>query len=173
MSEEPSAEPPVDIVHEVRAERLKESLYLTFAALAVTLTMGSHGDVTAREALVTLVVTLGGTVLAVFTAQLVAHVAAHEKLMTRVDMQRALLTSFGALPGVAPPFVFLGISALTGWEVSHALQAATVALIAALVIISYVGVRRAALRWWQRILVLAVEGALGIGVVALELLAHG
>lgn len=77
-----------------RASQLKESLYLTFAALAVSLALTGHKEVTAAEASLTLGVTLLGTVLAVFTADVIAHLVSHERLMSIVEFRHAVRSSF-------------------------------------------------------------------------------
>ncbi|MFT3889701.1 MAG: hypothetical protein QM713_16280 [Arachnia sp.] len=155
-----------------RADRLKESIYLVFASLAVTLAITAHGHVTAGEALSTLAVTLIGTVLAVFTADLLSHVVLHERILTRQEFRQALRTSFGALPAVSLPFIFLGVSAATGWDVSSALLASTVALAASLVLVVWRATRRVRLPRWQRFILLCVEAALALVVVGLQVLAH-
>ncbi|MFT4219471.1 MAG: hypothetical protein QM611_02980 [Microbacterium sp.] len=163
---------PQPLTKSERADRLKESIYLIFAALAVTLALRGHGDVEAGDALVTLAVTLAGTVLAVFTADVIAHVVVHGELMSRGELVHAMRTSFGALPAVALPFVLLGVSALTRWDVNAALLASAVALAFALVALAWVAVRRVTLRWWERLVVLGIETALAMAVIALQLLAH-
>lgn len=155
-----------------QAERLKESIYLIFAALAVTLAVGAHGHTTAGEALLTLGVTLLGTVLAVFTADIIAHFIVHEAMMTRAEFRHAFKVSFGALPAVLLPFIFLTISAITGWAVSTALLVSSIALVLALVILAQRAVRRLRLLWWQRLIVLGAEAVLALGVIGLQLLAH-
>ncbi|MFT4136650.1 hypothetical protein [Microbacterium sp.] len=168
----PRSRPLLPLTTQEHADRLKESIYLIFAALAVCLALYGHEHVSAQEALVTLAVTLAGTVLAVFTADVIAHVVAHGRLMTRAELVHAMRTSFGALPAVTLPFVFLGVSALTRWRVESALVASAVALAAALFVLAWVAVRRARLRWWERLLLLGLETALALAVIALQLLAH-
>jgi hypothetical protein len=156
-----------------RADRLKERIYLSFAALAVVLALGSHPPDSAVQALATLIVTLLGTLLAVFTADVISHLVVHERGMTRREMRHALGSSFGALGAVTLPIVFLALSALGVWSVTAALLASTIALIVGLVVIGFLAVRRVPLRWWQRLLALGGEAVLGLAVVALQFLAHG
>ncbi|WP_144717673.1 hypothetical protein [Agrococcus jejuensis] len=158
---------------EERAAVLKERIYLTFAALAVVLALAGHGHPTAGEALTTLGVTLAGTVLAVFTADVVSHIVVHESLPSRAEMRHIVGTLVGALGGVAVPFVFLGLSAAGAWEPDRALHASAVALIVALIVIGWLAVRRARITWWQRLVVLGAEAVLGLAVIGLQLVAHG
>ena len=158
---------------ERRAAVLNERIYLTFASLAVVLALVGHGDPTVQEALATLGITLAGTVLAVFTADVVSHVVVHEGLPTSGELRHIVGTLVGALGGVALPFVFLGLAALGAWTTERALHASAVALVVALVVIGWLAVRRARITWWQRLLVLGAEAVLGLAVVGLQLLAHG
>lgn len=155
-----------------RAARLKERIYLSFAALAVVITLASHGHVSAGEAAVTLLVTVLGTLLAVFAADIISHIVVHGSLFTAEELRHAVSTSFGALGGVALPFLFLGLAALGVWEVETALNASAAALLGALILIGWVAVRRVPLTWYQRLIALGAEAALGLAVIGLKLLAH-
>ena len=157
---------------EEQAATLKEGIYLIFSALAVVLAIRGHGQVTAGEALITLAVTLAGTVSAVFTADVLAHVVSHGRHMTAAEFRHAVRSSFGALSAVALPFIFLGISAATGWEVTAALLASAVSLALALAAIAWAAAHRVEMRWWQRLIVLVAETVLALAVIGLQLLAH-
>lgn len=157
---------------EIRAERLKERIYLTFAALAVVLALNAHGHVEAVDALKTLTVTVFGTLLAVFTADIVSSIVVRERMLTWAEVRHAASTSFGALPAVALPFIFIGLAALDVWYIESALHGSTIALIVALVVIGLAAVRKLTLRWWERLIALGAEAALGLAVIALQLLAH-
>ncbi|WP_068270879.1 hypothetical protein [Aldersonia kunmingensis] len=156
-----------------RADRLKERIYLTFTALAVVLALRAHGDDDAAKALATLVVTVFGTLLAVFTADIVSHLVVHERMMTRKEFRHAVSSSFGALGAVTLPVVFLVLAVLDVWKPEAALRASTIALIAALVVIAFAAVRHTTLNPLQRLIALGAEAALGVAVVGLQILAHG
>ncbi|KJR05876.1 hypothetical protein ACE11G_14575 [Gordonia sp. PS3] len=157
---------------EEQAAVLKESIYLVFATLSVTLAIRAHGDVSAPAALATLAVTLGGTVLAVFTADVLAHTVVHGVMMSRHEFAHAVRTSFGALSSVTLPFVFLCVSLITGWDVNAALLASTIALTVALVLICARAVHRVGLSWKQQVVMLTIEAALALAVIALQVMAH-
>ncbi|TBN58391.1 hypothetical protein EYE40_13865 [Glaciihabitans arcticus] len=154
-------------------ERLKERIYVTFTALAVILAMMSHGEVTAGEAIGTLAIAVVGTLLAVFIADIIARIAANERLLSRQEFAHVAGVSLGAIGAVALPIVFLGVSAFGVWEPTSALRASAIALVIALVFFGFLAVRRARIPWWQRGLVLLALGVLGLAVIGLELLAHG
>lgn len=158
---------------EERADRLKERVYVTFAALAVVLTLRSHGEVTAGVAATTLLITVGGTLLAVLLADVVSHIAVHAALPTAAEARHIVAVCTGALGVLALPMLFVGLAASGSWTVDGALRASTIALVASLGVVGWLAVRRVALPAWQKLLVLVAEVALGVAVVALELLAHG
>ncbi|MBO3662343.1 hypothetical protein [Microbacterium stercoris] len=158
---------------QLRADRLKERIYVTFAALAVTVTLLAHGHVSALEAIITLSVTVLGTLFAVFTSDVVSHLVVHQRLLRRDELRHATATTFSAVGAVVLPLAFLGAAALGLWRTETALTAGAVALLVALVGIGYLAARRVPLVWWQRLLVLGAEAALGLIVIVLQLAAHG
>ncbi len=159
---------------ENRAAKLKERIYISFTALAVVLALRSHAEhLDPATATTTLAITVVGTLLAVFAADLLSHLAVHAVLPTRHELRHMIGVSVGALGAVALPFAFLGVAWVDWMEVSTALQAGAIALVVALVIIARVAVRRTRLPKWQRLLLLLGVAGLGFAVVALELLAHG
>ncbi|WP_051172444.1 hypothetical protein [Microbacterium indicum] len=158
---------------EARGAHLKERIYLSFSALAVVSTMGGHGDPTAGEAAVTLFVTALGTLLAVFTADVISHTIVNEHFPSRHEVAETVRTTFSAAIAIVPVFLLLAAAGVGWWETTTALRASTVVLVASLVLIGWVAVRRVPLTFWQRALALAAEAVLGVAVVLLQRLAHG
>ena len=158
---------------QLRADRLKERIYVTFAALAVTVTLLAHGHVAPGEAMITLTVTVLGTLFAVFTSDVISHLVVHERLLTREELRHATATTFSAIGAVVLPMIFLVVAAFDVWSTESALTAGAAVLLLALVGIGYLAVRRVRLVWWQRLLVLGAEAALGLLVIVLQLAAHG
>ncbi|RIQ18331.1 hypothetical protein [Jiangella rhizosphaerae] len=154
-----------------RADILKERIYITFTALAVVLALRAHA-VSAAEAALSLAVVVLGTVLAVFVADVVSHIAVHEVLPVREELRHMARVSLGALGALVLPGVFIGLAVADVWEIEPALRASSIALVAALAAIGYLAVRRARLPTWQRVVVLFAEVVLGLVVIGLELLAH-
>jgi hypothetical protein len=157
---------------EEAASRLKERVYITFTALAVVLTLRAHEEV-ADEAAVTLAIGAFGTVLAVFVADVVSHIAVHAALPRRPVWRHMASTSFGALGVLVIPLLLIGLAVADVLRIETALRASSFALVAALVGIAFLAVRRTQLPWWQKLIVLLAEFALGLVVIALEFLAHG
>ncbi len=158
-----------------RAQALKERVYVTFSALAVVVALQSHGGqhVTAAEAARTLSITVAGTLLAVFVADLVSHLAVHATTPNRSELTTMARVTFGAAGAIILPLAFIGLAGLEAWDVGTALRAAAAALVATLVLVGYLAVRRLRLPWWQRLIALGAEAALGVTVIGMELMAHG
>ncbi|WP_454853708.1 hypothetical protein [Promicromonospora soli] len=156
------------------AERLRERVYVTFAALAVILTLQAHAHgLSAGTAAASLTITAVGTVAAAWLAEFIAHLAAHGGFPDRAKLRTMTGTSWGALLTILVPLLALA-AAGRGWlEVTVALRIGVGALVASLVVIAWLGVRRAKLPWPVRILAMGVLAVLAVGVVALKQLAHG
>ncbi|MEU4688886.1 hypothetical protein [Actinoplanes sp. NPDC023714] len=157
---------------EARADRLKERVYITFAALAVVLALREHHTSAARAGS-TLIIAVGGTLLAVLVADVVSHIAVHQVMPTRPQLRHMIGVVTGALGALVLPFVFLALAYAEVWTTEQALRRSTIALVAWLVAIGWAAVRRVRLPVWQKMIVLFAEFALGAAVVALEWLAHG
>ena len=157
-----------------RADRLKERVYVTFAALAVVMTLRSHGEeVSPRVAATTLLITVGGTLLAVLLADVVSHLAVHAAVPTAAEARHMVAVCTGALGVLVLPMIFLGFAGAGSWSTDAALRASTIALVVSLGVVARLAVRRIPIPTWQRLLVLVAVVALGFAVVSLELLAHG
>lgn len=137
------------------------------------LALGAHGHVDAAEALRTLAVTVFGTLLAVFTADVLSHLVVHERFLTAAELRHAITTSFGALGAVAVPFLLLAAAAWGWGDVDAAMRWSSFALVAALIAIGFLAVRRIRRSWPARLLVLSGEAVLALAVIGLQVLAHG
>jgi hypothetical protein len=160
---------------EHRAEALKERVYVTFSSLAVLLAMQSHSSehLSAGEAASTVSITVVGTLLAIFVADVVSHLVVHATLPTGPELRRMAGVSLGAFSAVILPLIFIGLAALDLLSLDEAVRASIIALTVTLIAIGYLAVRRVKLAWWQRLIALGAEFAVGAAVVGLELLAHG
>jgi hypothetical protein len=159
---------------ERRAEQLKERIYVTFTSLAVVLALSSHAEeASPRSAATTLIITVGGTLLAVFVADLVAHITVHAAVPDADELRHMLEVSVGSLGVVVLPLIFIGLAGAGVWRIEGSLRASTIALAASLVVIGYLAARRVRLPLRQRLVILFAEFGLGVVVVLLELLAHG
>lgn len=160
---------------EHKASALKERVYITFSALAIILTMQGHGMETAtpQGAVVTLAIGIFGTLLAMFVADLISHIAVHEKIPTRSEVRLMSRTTFGAFGAVVLPLLIIAASTLGWWELRTALRAGTLVLTASLIVIPYLAIRKINLTPGKKLIVLASEFVLSLLVIGLELLAHG
>lgn len=155
----------------MRAARLKERVYITFTALAVVLALRSH-HATAEHAGYTLLIAAAGTLLAVFVADVVSHIAVHAVLPTRTELRGMLHVIRGGFGALVVPFVLIGLAAAGAWPIDRALRVSTTVLLVSLIVIGYLAVRRVRLPIQQKLIVLFAEFVLGAAVVGLELLAH-
>lgn len=175
MTSSPDASPAASpSERQQRADQLKERIYVTFTSLAVVLALGSHAaEVTPGEAARTLAITVVGTLLAVFVADVVAHISVHAAVPTPPELGHMVRVSTGSLGVLVLPMVFLGLAGAGVMRLEGALRACTIALAASLIVIGYLAARRVRLPAHQRLVVLFAEFGLGLAVIGLELLAHG
>jgi hypothetical protein len=158
---------------EQRGEQLKERVYITFTALAVVLALRADvGHETVGGAAGTLTVAVIGTLLAVFLADVVAHITVHQVLPTRPELRHMVVVVLGAAETLVLPLLVIGLAALGLFSLEVALTTSTVLLVATLVAVGFLAIRRLKLPVLQRLLVLLAEFVLGLVVVGLELLAH-
>jgi hypothetical protein len=154
-----------------RSEALKERVYVTFTALAVTIAIERDaGHATVAGA--TLLLTVLGTLLAVFVADVIAHMVRDSSLPSRAELAHLMYVSFGSLGVIVAPMAILGLSALGVIGVAPALRVIAVTLAATLVVVALFAVRRLRVKPWLKILVLAIMAALGLAVLAIELAIH-
>lgn len=154
-----------------RAEHLKERVYLTFTTLAVVVAVYAHHETDPGVAFRTVLVSAIGTLLAVFAADVIAHMVIHEALMTASELRHAAQTSFGALSAVLLPLLFLAAAKWGWWQTDTALVASAISLLLALVLIGFLAIRRLRVTWWQRLLALGMEAVIGLVVIGLQVLA--
>jgi hypothetical protein len=158
---------------EARAALLKERVYVTFTTLAVVLTLRADADhVTVGFAAATLTITVLATLCAVFLADVVSHITAHEALPSRRELRHMLRIVTGALVVLVLPLAFMVLAALHVLPLEGALRATAFAMVLALVGVGVVAVWRLHIPRAQQWIVLLAEFALGLVVVALELVVH-
>lgn len=161
---------PIDA--EQRAERLKERIYITFSALAVTLALIADGHATAGATAITLTVAVVATLLAVFVADVVSHITVHQALPDAVEWRHMASVSVGSVGVLVPPLLLIGAAGIGLLELLTALRIVVVVLVATLIVIGYLAVRRLKLPIGARLLVLLAEFVVGVIVIVLESLAH-
>ena len=88
-------------------------MYVTFTVLAVTITLERDAEhATVGGAALTLLLTVVGTLLAVFVADVIAHMVRESSLPSRDELAHLVFVSFGSLVVVVGPMGLLGLSAL-------------------------------------------------------------
>lgn len=171
----PAATPPAPdaLTRETIAVRLRERVYVTFASLAVVLTLNAHAEeLGAGTAALSLLISALGTVVAAYAADLISHVVVHGDLPDREEGRGMRGASLGAITVIGLPLAALGLAALGLWSVGTALVIGAGVLVATLGLVTWLGVRRAErLSLGQKVLALAGLTVLGLVVVGLKLLA--
>jgi hypothetical protein len=169
MNHEPSAEKLAKL-----AAESKERIYITFTSLAVVLALRGHAeDMTPGLAGITLAITVFGTLLAVFLADVMSHLAVHATLPTGAQLRYMVGVSLGSLSVIGLPMVFLWLADLDLWSTATALRASSLALVASLVVVSYLPIRQAKLPLLVKSAILFGEFVLGLVILGIELLVHG
>ena len=155
-----------------RSEALKERIYITFTALAVTIAYERDAHPTTGGAALTLLATVLGTLLAMFVASVVAHLVMDNALPSRNQLAHLIYVSLGSSGVVLAPIAILGISA-AGWiDVATALRAIATALALTLVAVTLLAVRTTRLEPRLKALSVAIIAALGLAALAMELAVH-
>jgi hypothetical protein len=154
------------------SNRMRERIYIAFTALAVLMAISQAQPDDAGHVLAVLTVTVVGVLLAGFTADVIAHLIAHEALPDREELAHMAWVTARALGAVVAPAVLL-VLAMTGIiPLAQAMSWSIVVLLIALAVIIWTAVHGAHLARWRGILVTASVVALGVLVVVLEVLAH-
>lgn len=158
---------------EQRATSLKERIYVTFSSLAIVLVLSTSADeTTAASAALTLTISVLGTILAVFAADILSFLTVNAHIPSAAEFRQMIDVSIGSIGVVVMPLGFLLFAALGAWSTASALQAAIFVLLATLVVVGYLAVRRIALPLWQKAIVLLGEVVLGGVVITVQLLSH-
>ena len=155
------------------SEALKERVYVTSTALAVTITYERDaGHATVVGAALTLLLTVFGTIIAVFVADVIAHMVRDGALPSGRDLAHVCYVSFGSSGVVVVPMGILGISAAGVLDVEAALRAISATLAGTLVVVTLLAVRRLRVGLWRKALALAITTALGLAALGIELGVH-
>ncbi|CAD6003132.1 hypothetical protein [Agreia sp. COWG] len=154
-------------------EALKERIYVTFTALAVTVALARDLDhQSVSNAVITLTMTVFGTLLAVFVADVTASMMKVGTLPTRADISHMLYVSLGSLRVIVAPTVILCFSAVGMLDLADSLRVISLVLVATLIAITLIAVVRVKARAWTKLVVLACVAALGAAVLVVELSIH-
>jgi hypothetical protein len=158
---------------EQQAEALKERIYISFTALAVSIALERHAaETTVAVAAGTLGVTVFGTLLAVFVADILSHMTVHSSLPNRAELRHIVTVSLGSMVVLIAPMILLGAAALDVIALGGALRAISLVLVATLALVTLVAVRRLRVPLWQKVLSLVVVVVLALAVITLELAVH-
>ena len=156
-----------------RSEALKERVYITSTALAVTVAYGqTAGNPTVAGAAVTLCATVLGTLLSVFVADVVTHLVRENVLPSGAELAHLGYVSLGSSTVLVVPMSILWISAAGVIAPATALRAISAALAATLVVVTAVAVRDLDMTPWRKAQAVAIISALGLAGIGIELAVH-
>jgi hypothetical protein len=156
-----------------RSEALKERVYVTSTTLAVTLAYERDAEhATVQDAALTLILTVLGTLIAVFVADVIAHMVRDNTLPSGRELAHLGYVSFGSAGVVVAPMAILGLSASGLIDVATALRAISATLAVTLVMVTLLAVRRLRVGFWRKALALAITAALGLAALGIELALH-
>ena len=156
-----------------RSEALKERVYVTFTALAVTIAFERDAEhASASIAALTLLLTVTGTLLAVFVADLIAHMVRDESMPDGPEIRHLLWVSFGSSAVLVAPMLVLGLSITGLVELPAALRVISVLLAATLVLVALFAVRKLRVGRAAKAGVLLGTALLGAAVLTVELAVH-
>ena len=156
-----------------RSEALKERIYVTSTALAVTIAYERDVDrATVNGAAVTLLLTVLGTILAVLVADVIAHMMMYTVLPSSGELAHLGYVGFGASGVLVVPMGILGIGAAGVIDVATALRAISATLAVTLVVVTFIAVRRLRVGLGGKVLALSITAALGMTALCIELAVH-
>jgi hypothetical protein len=158
---------------EAIAAALRERIYATLvaaAALAALLKEKAHA--TAPEAIASVTVTVLGLWTASLFSEGVAHSAVHGHWPDRAEWLHIVRAAAQILSAVALPEALL-LAAWVGWlPLDVAVISGIVLLVLGIAVLSWFALRNSGLHLWSKLLVVAIEMAIGLAIVAVKLVAH-
>ncbi len=153
---------------EFRAELLKERIYATLALLAVLLTLDPHHSSAGQAALI-----VGGTVLSLWAASLIATTMSYRVVMQRVvprrNFRRQLLLHSALLTAAAFPLLTFGMAATGFITLAVAINMAIGASLLLLLSWSLLSARALQTGGLGTLILAGAELAIGLGIVGLKI----
>ncbi|NEB78341.1 hypothetical protein G3I40_24415 [Streptomyces sp. SID14478] len=156
---------------DVLRERLKERIYASLTLLAVLVGFAQSGHPAHVAAAVSVAVTALGLWLATLVADLQAVPVAHGRWPNRHEIRHTLFTTSPLLTSAVSPLLLIGLSALGAAELTTALWISVGTEVAALAAWGFAGGRRVGAGPLGALVAAALNSVIGIGVVAVKLLA--
>lgn len=159
---------------EQRVSYLKERVYVSFIALAVLLSLGTHAaETTPGEAVAALLIAALGAGLAGLASDVIAHLAVHNALPSARELRHMLAVSSAALGTIVLPLIVLLLSFAGLVDVATAVTISVWIMAVTLGAVGYLAVARSTLTWWTKFASLGALVALGLLVIGVQVLAHG
>lgn len=160
---------------ETVAAALRERIYASLTGVATLMLLLIYvKEETVASSVVSLVVAMTTLWLASLVSEFIAHVATHGDTADdrRRMLARIVFTAGQSLELIVVPTGIILLSLIGLWDLRTALILAVASLMATLAIASIYAVRRSTFGWLHRLLIVAVELALGGIVIVAKILAH-
>lgn len=152
---------------------VKERVYATFTGLAIVLVQHANVEHTsAVRATATLLIGVLAISLAGFSADVIAHLAAHAAFPDSAEFGRMLRLTGTAVASASLPLLFLVLAVIEWLTLSTALTLAAASYVLILCLIGLFAVRRTRAAWWRQAIALGILVALGLIVIVIQQLAH-
>ncbi|MFE1955348.1 hypothetical protein ACFW9D_33305 [Streptomyces sp. NPDC059524] len=156
---------------DVLRERLKERIYASLTLLAVLVGLAQNGHASHLGAAASVAVTALGLWLATLVADMQAHPVAHGRMPRLAEIRHTLFVSSPLLTSAAGPLLLIGLSALGALHLTTALWIAVGSEVASLAAWGCAGGLRTGAGPLGALVVGALNAVIGMGVVAVKLLA--
>jgi hypothetical protein len=156
---------------DVLRERLKERIYASLTLLAVLVGLAQSGHPGHAGAVVSVAVTALGLWLATLVADLQAHPVAHGRMPRLPEIRHTMFTSSPLLTSAIGPLLLIGLSAAGLMELTTALWISVGSEVAALAAWGFAGGRRVGAGPLGALVTAALNAVIGVGVVAVKLVA--
>ena len=164
---------PEGITLEIAASALRERIYGSIACLSTLLVITGYDPLEHpwEKALDVLIAT-GGLYSASVLSEYVAHIGIHKVTPDRKEIRHILWVSGQIMAASAAPLVLLVLAGFHAMSLHAAVWSGVWVLVAEMGLFALFAVRKTALTWWGRALLVVALLVLGLVVVILKSLAH-
>ena len=152
------------------AELLKEQIYSSITLVALIVTLWQSADhITAKGAAISIVGTAIALWLAIAIASRMSYQVVNGRSISTREVGRILATRKALLTPAIAPLFFIFLSVVTPLSLKTALFIGIISQLFSFAIFSIIAGRKIRTTWFEIVLSLLLEIALGVGVVVLKI----